>query len=362
MSLLIDALKQAERARELALESSPAATDRPQGMGTRAATSSAQATARKVFSPEHRVVRRPAFVIAMALSAMLALAAGGYFWWQLQALGRPSIAPPSARAAAPAAPPVAVLASAAPAAAKPVTVTLAADPPRTLTPPADPRRAAGPAKAPGAAAAAAKTPLPAADHESGVSFRRSTRAAPAQPRVENAYAAMRGARLAEARRHYEEALRGDARNIDALLGLATIAVREARLEDAQALYTLALEADPHEPTAVAGLTSLQPDAERATSQLKNVLANRPEAAAAHFALGNLYARQARWSEAQQAYFNAYTLEPANADLAYNLAVSLDHLRQAKLALAYYRQALQSAAGGQGFDAGEVAQRIAELEP
>ena len=49
-------------------------------------------------------------------------------------------------------------------------------------------------------------------------------------------------------------------------------------------------------------------------------------------LGNQLAQQGRWSEAQQEYFKAFASEPDNADFAYNLAVSLDHLRQPKLAL------------------------------
>jgi len=49
--------------------------------------------------------------------------------------------------------------------------------------------------------------------------------------------------------------------------------------------------------------------------------------------------QGRWAEAQQHYFKAFAADPDNADFAYNLAVSLDHLRQSGLALEYYRRAL-----------------------
>ena len=50
-------------------------------------------------------------------------------------------------------------------------------------------------------------------------------------------------------------------------------------------------------------------------------------------------QQGRWGEAQQQYFKAFSAEPENADFAYNLAVSLDHIGQPKLALDYYRRAL-----------------------
>jgi Tfp pilus assembly protein PilF len=59
----------------------------------------------------------------------------------------------------------------------------------------------------------------------------------------------------------------------------------------------------------------------------------------HFTLGNQYAQQGRWAEAQQAYFKAFAADPENPDFAFNLAVSLDQLHQSRLALEYYRRAL-----------------------
>jgi tetratricopeptide (TPR) repeat protein len=73
--------------------------------------------------------------------------------------------------------------------------------------------------------------------------------------------------------------------------------------------------------------------------LKSLIAGQPEAALLHFSLGNQYAQQSRWSEAQAAYFKAYSVDPENADYAFNLAVSLDQLHQGKLALEYYQRAL-----------------------
>ena len=80
-----------------------------------------------------------------------------------------------------------------------------------------------------------------------------------------------------------------------------------------------------------------------------------------FTLGNQFALQGRWAEAQQEYFKAFSAEPENADFAYNLAVSLDHLRQPKLALDYYRRAVALAnARGASFDAAAAQERIAQL--
>ena len=87
-----------------------------------------------------------------------------------------------------------------------------------------------------------------------------------------------------------------------------------------------------------------------------------EAAVLHFALGNVYAGESRWAEAQQAYFRAVSSDPGNADYAFNLAVSLDHLNQNKHAADYYRRALALAARGPaGFDRQRATNRLRELE-
>jgi tetratricopeptide (TPR) repeat protein len=180
-----------------------------------------------------------------------------------------------------------------------------------------------------------------------------------------AYEAWQAGRLDEARRGYEEVLRGDAHNVDALLGLAAIASRQGQFERAQELYLRVIESDPSDATAQAALINLrgQANAGASESRLKTLLANQPASSALQFALGNLYARQGRWNDAQQAYFQAYALEPDNADYLFNVAVSLDHLRQNKLAAQYYRMALRAGETGPGaFDRNAASKRILELQP
>jgi tetratricopeptide (TPR) repeat protein len=162
-------------------------------------------------------------------------------------------------------------------------------------------------------------------------------------------------------------LRSDAHSTDALLGLATLAVRQGRHDQAQAYYLRALEADPANAAAQAGLINGRgyADASASESRLKGALDAQPESSALLFALGNLYARQARWSEAQQAYFRAYAAEPDNADIIFNLAVALDHLRQTKLAAQYYQMALDAARGSGAstlFERDQARARLQELRP
>ena len=216
---------------------------------------------------------------------------------------------------------------------------------------------------PVASTPAPATPPPAAAPQPTAALRLSKGSA--RPPLETAYDELQAGRLDAAQRDYELVLRSDAKNTDALLGLATIAARQGQNELAQSYYLRALESDPNDATAQAGLSNTrgQADPGLAESRLKSALASQPEASALHFALGNLYSRQRRWSEAQQAYLRAYAADPDNADVIFNLAVSLDQLRQNKLAAQYYALALDgSRAQRASFDAQQVRRRILELQP
>ncbi|MFH0935196.1 MAG: hypothetical protein V1879_08325, partial [Pseudomonadota bacterium] len=91
-------------------------------------------------------------------------------------------------------------------------------------------------------------------------------------------------------------------------------------------------------------------------------AMQPEATFLYFTLGNQYAAQQRWAEAQQAYFKAYTGDSEHPDFAYNLAVSLDQLHQGRSALEYYRRALALAQNRPvSFDKAQVEKRVSQLE-
>jgi tetratricopeptide (TPR) repeat protein len=99
----------------------------------------------------------------------------------------------------------------------------------------------------------------------------------------------------------------------------------------------------------------------AETRLKQLIVRDPSAYL-YFTLGNLYADQSLWAQAQQAYFQAHHLEPGNPDYAYNLAVGLEHLGQARLALGFYRRALvlASARGHANFSRAQAEDRIVRL--
>jgi Flp pilus assembly protein TadD len=108
------------------------------------------------------------------------------------------------------------------------------------------------------------------------------------------------------------------------------------------------------------MSALTTDGNR-DSRLKTLLNEQQDSSSLHFALGNRYAEQSRWAEAQQAYSNAYRLESNNAELAFNLAISLDRLGQKKSAVQFYQRALQlDSQQSAGFDHKQISQRIEDL--
>lgn len=145
-----------------------------------------------------------------------------------------------------------------------------------------------------------------------------------------------------AARYYRQAAQTEPRNADVLLGLAAVAARQGKTEEAVAQYMRVLELEPRNASAQTGLIGLvgQLDPAASESRLKTLLAQQPDAAFLHAAMGNLYADQGQWPSAQQAYFQAYHFEPSNAEYAFNLAVSLDQMGKSDLALNHYQRALE----------------------
>ncbi len=131
-------------------------------------------------------------------------------------------------------------------------------------------------------------------------------------------------------------------------GLAAVHLRQGRPELAAEYYLRVLESDPKNATAQAGLINLQGrmDPVQAESRLRqSCLSMQPDSPALNFSLGNTYARNKRWTEAQQAYFKAMAGDPGNPDYLFNLAISLDQMHQSRLAANYYNQAIAAAEPG-----------------
>ena len=324
------------------------------------------AAARNAFAAKQQEPpsRRPMWLALGTLGVAMA-GIGAYVVYQMQSLSGGSLTPPAVGPAAVAQRP-----------APPVAPPPAPAPALPLSPPAPqadlPRISPSTAAAPPAASrpafssrAESAAAMPPGEERTAAPTIRLTRSRPApDANVEAGYASLQGNRLDTARHDYERALKSDPNNVDALLALAAIAQRQGRSSDADHYRQRALEADPGNPAAQAAvLGSGGGDPLANESRLKTLLAGQPESGPLNFALGNLYSRQDRWSEAQQVYFNAVAAEADNPDYLFNLAVSLDHLRQPKLAAQHYRLALEAAQRRPAaFDRDRVKLRLAELQP
>ena len=209
---------------------------------------------------------------------------------------------------------------------------------------------------------AERLPPVAAQDNGEIRVARAVQPSRLSPALEGAYQAFNSGDLPSAQQQYETALRQDPNNRDTLLGLATLSARQNQNDKAASYYLRLLELDPSDAAATAGLVGLrQGDAGQSESRLKTALATNPEAAPVLFALGNLYAQQGRWQDAQQAYFRAFSSAPDNPDYAYNLAIGLDRLNQGKLALTYYQRALALAQDkAAAFDRNALRKRMHEL--
>ncbi len=162
--------------------------------------------------------------------------------------------------------------------------------------------------------------------------------------INDAYADYSDGNYSGAEMAYRQVLETMPGNRDALLGMAALAHQKGQMQEAYEFYLRVLKLYPRDIAATTALINIQGSADpvRSESVLKLMIQEQPEAAFLHFALGNNYAGQSRWADAQSAFFEAYRREPENGDFAYNLAISLDRLGQSGAALDYYRKALELA--------------------
>ena len=405
MSLLLDALKRAEQEKLARGGGLPSPPPPPPASGPRAVPASgvpslelqpiasaglpppasaakgdAHAAAQAVFQakappPPASGERRMGMVWAtIGAVAVVVIAAGAYVWYSINALtpqmaAAPRAAPMAPPPPAPSAPVTTAMVEAAAAQPSPAPAPAAASaPPRVaaLVPAArDPQ----PEPAIPAVASAAMTAdrlLREADRPAGpapLKLDRSQEARRVPAAVAAGYEALRTGDVGAARRSYEAALAADPANLDARLGMATAEARAGNRPAAAHHYRRALESDPRNTTALAGLAALsdfaRPDALEAS--LRADVERHPGSAALRFALGSLHASQRRWHDAQAQFFEAHRLEPGSPDILFNLAVSLDHLGQARLAADFYARALEAArAQPAQFDPAAASRRLAEI--
>lgn len=353
MSLLLDALKKVGQTRSGDARENSSSQD---GMARNAGHSLFAAKALPVSA-----YGRPGLIPLTIISGLLLAAGGGYYVWQeiasLEVHSSPILSVPTMETGKQ---PIPIANKSEPIVTENIasenivveqdqpakTVApriVTAEKPRSSTPPAPARR-------------------PIAQPAQTLHIDRNQGSEAVDPTLLAGWQAYRDGDFSTAWQLYRTVLQLNDKDRDALLGMAAIARQQDRDDVAAKYYGQVLALDPRDPAAHAGMSTLASnDAASTESKLKFQLAIHPEASALHFALGNLYAEHARWGEANQAYLNAYNRNPDDAQFAFNLAVSLDHLGQGARAIPYYQIALQlDLANTSGINRNQVQQRINEL--
>jgi tetratricopeptide (TPR) repeat protein len=295
--------------------------------------------------------------LAMGALGIAGIAIVGYVWYQMNTMSHGSLAvstpPPMAQPAAPPRPqPVPVAAPPVPGSIERSTPTVAAG-------------VTGAALFPRQEARQIQKAAPESTPPESAPIRLTRTRPEPDINLASGHASLQRGDTELSRQAFQQVLQRDPNNTDALLALAAIAQRQGRPAEAEGLRQRALVANPSDPAtqaAILGGPSAKADPLTTESRLKSLLSSQPESAPLNFTLGNLYAGQGRWAEAQQVYFNAVAADGDNPDYLFNLAVSLDHLRQPRLAAQHYRLALEaSTKRPAGFERSNIQKRLDELQ-
>lgn len=362
MSLLLDAMKKSggnERGTGLTLEDHPhqstmnAAPESTPVETSRAAGQTLFA-AKKKKEPPRRRWKLGLVPTTFLICSTIGAGYGYYVWTEINPPVRRPVARPLPAATAPVTPPPA-----------PPRLVASIAPEPTAAPVQQPAQTA--AVAPPAAETVETKPAKPAPQRATtraprrLTIQRQPKVDTITPTLQDAWQAYQRGDHVAAAQGYHAVLAQDARNRDALLGLGAVAQQQGQDQTAQHYFRQVLLLDPRDPVALGAMSAYGTDEADTEVRLKQMLSEQPQAAALHYALGNTYADQSRWAEAQQAYFSARALEPGNALFTFNLAVSLDHLGQSRLAADHYRQALDlDSSNSAGFDHVQAQRRLNEL--
>lgn len=401
MSLLINALQKAEQGRQQPLEKAEAedllldlaprepvrgsyaaspAQDEAEALSQQspAGEHAAQQQAARIFAARAASARPELRVSPLVIGLLLLLVVlliGGAMFWYVNSLSQPEVIVPRPAAVLSAAPEANAMQPLVEAQQDGIEDAPAADSAAEASEPGAAQgtteqtvQAAAPVSRP-AVAAPAVPPVfgepPKQPANSNVAVTRNRPALTVNQHVLEGYDAFSRGDDAAAQQAYRQALQADVRNIDALLGMAAIAARQNRQQDAIGWYQQVLQVEPRNGMAQAALLELQGQADPLSSEtkIKNLISQQPQAAYLHAALGNHYAEQGQWALAQQSFFQAYHLDAANPEYAFNLAVSLDQLGKSSLALQYYQQTQALLAGGNStaVNLAQLAARIRQLQ-
>lgn len=152
---------------------------------------------------------------------------------------------------------------------------------------------------------------------------------------------------ADARKHYEAALKHDPRAADAIVGIAKLDEQARHNSQAERGYRKALDYDPKSIEATLGLARIDHAAGRnvrAEQGFKKAINLQPENAEAHASLGMYFAGMKRWEEAIARLRQASTLNPKSSQFRYNLAKVMVYSGDLQGAMPHFVVTVGEAAG------------------
>lgn len=175
-------------------------------------------------------------------------------------------------------------------------------------------------------------------------------------------------KIPEAGRAFEKALSIDSKLVPALAYLGAVFVEQARYNDAVKIYEQAVRLN--EKVALLyyllGDTLLKMtdvDDKRVEAALKRAAELDANLTSAHIALGRLYVRQARWTEAAVSLERATKLEPERAETFYQLGRVYARLKRAdesKTTLERFKQLNETQKQQKEVDRRELVRRLANV--
>lgn len=173
----------------------------------------------------------------------------------------------------------------------------------------------------------------------------------------------------EAQIAFESALAIEPNLVPALGYMATIYAEQGKFDEAAKIYERAINYDPQNATvryllADTLLKMQNPSAERIESELKRAIAIDSNLALAYSALGRLYVRQSRWTEARAALENGVRLNPKMVDALYQLGLVYSRLKltdESKATLAKFKELNVSLEKQNEDDRREMVRRLANTK-
>lgn len=166
--------------------------------------------------------------------------------------------------------------------------------------------------------------------------------------LRNAYDALAAGNNEIAIREYELVLSSDAKNKQALFGLATTYHRVGQIEKARPLYVRLLAIDPKHREALNNFMALaaEESPQEALKQLVEMEEKNPGFSPIPAQMAVIYQKLGRPDEALDKMVRAVSLSPENLTYRYNLAVLFDRTGRFQEAAAIYQQLIEASVRGE----------------